>query len=164
MTKIWHFYLPVFGLVFFLGLGIVYADTPIQDIEGVPAWVGKKGQAFSKDAKFLYGVGLASGVKHATLKRRVAEVQARQDLAATLEANLEDTMAMTIEESTDDEIFESSTSTALSTKQVVKTTLRRAEIVEYWEHPEKNEAYALARIPRKHFLDTIKEIMLGENK
>ena len=162
MIKINRFCFLTFALIFFFGFGNGHANSPIQDIEGVPAWVGKKGQAFSKDKKFYYGVGLASGVNHATLKRRVAEVQARNDLAATLQSHLEDTIAMTIEESTDGKISESSTSTTLRTKQVVKTTLRKAEIVEYWEHPEKNDAYALARIPRKDFVETIKKTLAGE--
>ncbi len=164
MTQIMQLAFVIFGLMTFTMSSNVMGETAIQDVEGVPPWITEKGLSLSKDKEFLFGVGLASGVKHATLKRRVAEVQARQDLAATLEANLEDTMAMTIEESTEGDQAESNTSTILSTKQVVKTTLRRAEIVEYWEHPEKNDAYALARIPRKHFEDTIKKIMLGENK
>lgn len=41
-------------------------------------------------------------------------------------------------------------------KQVTEATLVGVQIVEYWEHPLRNEAYALARLDMEQFMEIMK--------
>ncbi len=156
MTKIWHFYLAMFGLVFFLHLEIVNADTPIQDIEGVPAWVVNKGQVITDQKDYVFGVGSTPEIKNSALRRQVAETMARKDLTATLTAEIDANTSIVMN---DDDVDVSSI-----INEAVKATLRRAEIIQYWEHPEQNTAYALARISIDDFLSDIQKMMPTEKK
>ena len=41
-------------------------------------------------------------------------------------------------------------------KQVTEATLVGAQVVQYWENPLRNEAYALARLDIEQFMDIMK--------
>lgn len=136
--------------------GLKRVDTPIQDAKDLPKWVNNKGAAFSGD-RALYGVGSASGIRNPTLRRRAAEGQSRNDLAATLQVYVAGLQKQYIAETTAGAMDKSSVEQHIqdTMKQVTQATLTGAEVVEYWEHPLRNEAFALARLDVAKFVKTM---------
>ena len=128
--------------------GLKRVDRPIQEVEGLPKWVNNKGAAFSGEKRVLYGVGSASGVRNPTLRRKAAEGQSRRDLAETLQVYVAALQKQFMAETTAGAMDKTSVEQHIqdTMKQVTNATLTGAEIVEYWEHPMRNEAYALARL------------------
>jgi len=137
--------------------GMSRVDTPIQNVENLPEWVTQKGAAFSGERKVLHGVGSASGVRNPTLRRRAAEGQARNDLAATLNVYVAGLQKQYLAETTAGDLSQTSVEQHIqdTMKQVTEASLVGAEIVEYWENPLRNEAYALCRLD----IDKIVEAM-----
>lgn len=128
--------------------GMRRVDTPIQDVKDLPKWVNNKGSAFSGERRVLHGVGSASGIRNPTLRRRAAEGQSRNDLAATLQVYVAGLQKQFMAETTAGAMDKVSVEQHIqdTMKQVTQATLTGAEIVEYWENPLRNEAYALARL------------------
>jgi LPP20 lipoprotein len=146
------------------GMGRV--DTPIQNVEGLPEWVTQKGAAFSGERKVLYGVGSASGVRNPTLRRRAAEGQARNDLAATLNVYVAGLQKQYLAETTAGDLSQTSVEQHIqdTMKQVTEASLVGAEIVEYWEHPLRNEAYALCRLDIEKIMEAMESYAAADGK
>jgi len=138
------------------GLGRV--DTPLQDVKGLPKWVAQKGAAFSGERRVLYGVGSAAGLMNPALRRKAAEGQARNDLSATLQVYVAGLQKQYLAETTAGSMEKHSVEQHIqdTMKQVTEATLVGTQIVEYWENPLRNEAFALARLDLEQFLDVMK--------
>lgn len=134
------------------GMGRV--DTPIQDVKGIPEWVTNKKQ-FS--GAFV-GVGTASGIHIPSLRRKQAEMSARNDLAATLQVFAGGLTKSYMAETTAGDMSKTDVEQLVqdTMKQVVGSTLHGAQIVEYVENPIRNEAYALARLDLEQFMEVMK--------
>jgi len=139
------------------GEGPSRVDTPIQAVEGVPDWVYKKGAAFSGERRVFYGVGNAEAIQNSALRRRSAEAAARRDLQQTFQVYVaglnKQYMAETTAGARDKVSVEQHIEDVM--KQVTSGTLVGSSIVEYWEHPLKNESYALARLDLEQFQDVM---------
>lgn len=138
--------------------GMARVDTPIQDVKGLPKWVAEKGAAFSGERRVLHGVGSASGIRNPTLRRRAAEGQARNDMAATLQVYVAGLQKQYMAETTAGDMSKVEVEQHIqdTMKQVTEATLVGVQIVEYWEHPMRNEAYALARLDMEQFMEIMK--------
>lgn len=131
-----------------------------------PKWVTQKGAAFSGDRAVFYGVGNTAGLVNPSLKRKAAEAAARRDLAqefqvyiAALEKQyLAETSARALEHQSVEQHIED------VMKQLTEQTLLGSSIVEYWEHPDRNEAYALARLDLGRFQDMTQKLKSNEEK
>lgn len=138
--------------------GMSRVDTPIQDVKGLPKWVAQKGAAFSGERRVLHGVGSVSGIMNPTLRRRAAEGQARNDMAASLQVYVAGLQKQYLAETTAGDLSRHEVEQHIqdTMKQVTEATLVGVQIVEYWEHPLRNEAYALARLDMEQFMDIMK--------
>ncbi len=146
--------------------GMSRVDTPIQNVEGLPQWVTQKGAAFSGERKVLHGVGSASGIRNPTLRRRAAEGQARNDLASTLNVYVAGLQKQYLAETTSGDFSQTSVEQHIqdTMKQVTEASLVGAEIVEYWEHPLRNEAYALCRLDIEKIMESMEAYGAAEGK
>lgn len=133
-------------------------DTPIQEVKDVPKWVTQKGAAFSGERRVLHGVGNSAGLFNPALRRRATEGSARNDLAATLQVYVAGLQKQYLAETTAGSMDKHSVEQHIqdTMKQVTEATLVGAQIVEYWENPTRNEAYALARLDLEQFLEIMK--------
>jgi hypothetical protein len=138
--------------------GLARVDTAIQDVKNVPKWVTAKGAAFSGERRVLYGVGNASALQNPTLRRKAAEGQARRDLADTMQTYVAALQKQYLAETTAGDLGKQSVEQHITDtmKTVTQATLVGAQIVEYWENPLRNEAYALARLDLEQFLEVMK--------
>lgn len=139
----------------------VDAPNTLQQYKS-PAWVLKGSGAFDDSkGKVFYGVASSFGVKNPSLQRISADDQARLEVAKTFEVYVK---ALT-------KIYIASTSTTLTPseeqniefalKTVTSATLNGVEIIDHWEHPGRNEFFALARLDFEMFkqnLDNHKEL------
>ena len=132
---------------------------PIQDVGG-PEWLTQKGAAFSGERKVFYGVGLASDVSSSALKRRAAETQARRAIANTFNSYVAGMNKQYLADTTAGSMKAHSVEQHLEevTKEITEKTLTGVTIEEYWEHPHKNEAYALARLDLARFLEAVRSM------
>jgi len=129
---------------------------PIQDYvkAGIaPKWVSQKGAAFSGDKAVFYGVGNAAGLVNPSLKRKAAEASARRDLAQEFQVYIAALQKQYLAETTGGAMDRHSVEQHIEDvmKQVTEQSLTGSSIVEYWEHPDRNEAYALARLDLARF-------------
>jgi LPP20 lipoprotein len=139
--------------------GMSRVDTPLQDVKGLPDWVLKGGAGEKIEGRrVLQGVGSVSGVVNPTLRRKSAGAQARNDLAATLQVYVAGLNKQYMAETTAGDFSQHDVEQRIqdTMKQVTEATLVGAQIVEYWEHPLRNEAYALARLDMEQFKDIMK--------
>jgi len=133
---------------------------PIQDYvkAGIaPKWVSHKGAAFSGDKAVFYGVGNAAGLVNPSLKRKAAEASARRDLAQEFQVYIAALQKQYQAETTAGAMDKHSVEQHIEDvmKQVTEQTLTGSSIVEYWEHPDRNEAYALARLDLARFEEMV---------
>ncbi|BFU89792.1 MAG: hypothetical protein NTAFB01_09790 [Nitrospira sp.] len=139
--------------------GMARVDTPIQDVKGLPPWVLNGGGGEKVDGRrVLQGVGSVSGIINPTLRRKSAGAQARNDLAATLQVYVAGLNKQYMAETTAGDFSQHDVEQRIqdTMKQVTEATLVGAQIVEYWEHPLKNEAFALARLDMEQFKEIMK--------
>jgi len=132
--------------------------SPIQYVKDAPKWTWAKGAAFSGEKQqALYGVGIASGVRNPTMRRKAAEGQARNDMASTMSSYVASLQKQYIAETTADAMDKTSVEQHLSDtmKQLTEQSMVGVQIIEYYERPDANEAYALARLD----FDQIKDMM-----
>ena len=131
-------------------------DQPIQEVNA-PKWIAQKGAAFSGERRVFYGVGNAAAIANPALRRRSAEAASRRDIAQTFSVYItalnKQYMAATMA-GMDKQSDEQHISDVM--KQLTDSTLNGTSIVEYWEHPTRNEAYALARLDLEQFLEATK--------
>ena len=121
-----------------------------------PEWVNKGSGAFKDGSgeKVFYGVGVADGIRSASLRRSAADDRALAALAVQIETDVK-RMTKDFQESTlESTITDVKDSTEKETvvigfKAVVHETLSGAKIIDHWEHPAKNILYSLARIELK---------------
>src|SRR6185295_17293620 len=130
---------------------------PIQSLveEGqAPKWITQKGAVFTGKQAIFYGVGNAAGLVNPSLKRRAAEAAARRDLAQEFQVYIAALQKQYMSETTSGSLDRHSVEQHIEdvTKQVTEQTLSGSSIIEYWEHPTRNEAYALARLDLAGFL------------
>ena len=146
--------------------GMARVDTPIQNVEGLPQWVTQKGAAFSGERRVLHGVGSSSGLVNPTMRRKAAEVQARRDLADTMEVYVAALNKQYMSETTAGDLSRHDVEQHITdvTKQITQQTLNGAQIVEYWEHPLRNEAYALARLDMDQFVEIMSSYKTASQK
>ncbi len=138
------------------------ADSPktlnqiVEEGKG-PKWLTMKGPAFSGDRAVFYGVGNAAGVINPSLKRKAAESAARRDIAQEFSTYIavlqKQYQAETTAGSLDRHSVEQHIEDVM--KQLTEQTLVGSSIVEYWENPYRNEAYALARLDLARFKDMV---------
>lgn len=139
--------------------GMSRVDTPIQDVKGLPPWVLKGGGGETVEGRrVLQGVGSVSGIINPTLRRKSAGAQARNDLASMLQVYVAGLNKQYMAETTAGDFSQHDVEQRIqdTMKQVTDATLVGVQIVEYWEHPLKNEAYALARLDMEQFKDIMK--------
>ncbi len=139
------------------GMGRV--DTPLQDVKGLPSWVLKGGGGETIEGRrVLQGVGSVSGIINPTLRRKSAGAQARNDLAAMLQVYVAGLNKQYMAETTAGDFSQHDVEQRVqdTMKQVTDATLVGVQIVEYWEHPLKNEAFALARLDIEEFKNVMK--------
>jgi len=134
---------------------------PIQTLvqQGqAPKWITQKGMAFTGKRAVFYGVGNAAGVVNPSLKRRAAEAAARRDLAQEFQVYIAALQKQYQAETTAGAMDKHSVEQHIEDvmKQVTEQSLTGSSIVEYWEHPTRNEAYALARLDLAGFLETVR--------
>jgi len=135
---------------------------PIQELvkEGqAPKWITQKGAAFTEKRAVFYGVGNAAGLVNAALKRRAAEAAARRDLAQEFQVYIAALQKQYVAETTSGSMDRHSVEQRVEDvmKQVTEQTLVGSSIVEYWENPTRNEAYALARLDLVGFRNTLRK-------
>lgn len=139
--------------------GMSRVDTPLQEAKGLPEWVLKGGGGEKIDGRrVLQGVGSVSGIVNPTLRRKSASAQARNDLAATLQVYVAGLNKQYMAETTAGDFSQHDVEQRIqdTMKQVTEATLVGVQIVEYWEHPLRNEGYALARLDVEQFKDIMK--------
>ena len=132
-----------------------------------PEWVNKGSGAFKDGSgeKVFYGVGIASDIRSASLRRSAADDRALANLATQIEATVK-RMAKDFQEITGRSTATGKDSTerenvAQAFKVLVNQTLSGAKIIDHWEHPAKNVLYSLARIEQKFIekkIDSHKEL------
>ena len=122
-----------------------------------PKWITQKGAAFSGDKAVFYGVGNAAGLMNPSLKRKATEASARRDLAQEFQVYVAALQKQYLAETTGGSLDRHSVEQHIEDvmKQVTEQTLTGSSIVEYWEHPDRNEAYALARMDLARFEDMV---------
>ena len=120
-----------------------------------PEWVNKGSGAFKDGSgeKVFYGVGIASDIRSASLRRSAADDRALANLATQIEATVK-RMAKDFQEITGRSTATGNDSTerenvAQAFKVLVNQTLSGSKIIDHWEHPAKNVLYSLARIELK---------------
>jgi len=133
-------------------------STPVQYVKDAPKWTWNKGEAFSGEKnRALYGVGMAVDIRNATLRRKAAEGQARNDMGATMGSYVASLQKQYLAETTADAGDKAASEQHITDtmKQLSEASLVGAQIVQYYERPDANEAYALARLD----FDQIKDMM-----
>lgn len=120
-------------------------DMPIQEVKDLPKWVTEKGAAFSGERRVLYGVGNSAGIYNPALRRKAAEGQSRNDLAATLQVYVAGLQKQYMAETTAGSMDKSSVEQHIQDtfKQVTEATLVGAQVVQYWENPLRNRSLCL---------------------
>ncbi|MCY3956498.1 MAG: LPP20 family lipoprotein [Nitrospira sp.] len=131
---------------------------PIQDVDG-PEWITKNGAAFNDEKHVFYGVGNAAGIQNPALRRRSAEAAARRFLAENFQVYVAGLNKQYLAETTAGDMERASVEQHVEDvmKQVTDATLVGTKMIEYWEHPDRNEAYALAKLDLDEFLEAMQK-------
>jgi len=140
--------------------GMERTDIPIRDVPGAPKWTWNEGEAFSGDKKALYGVGSASGIRNPSLRRKHADAQARNAMASVMGTyaaglhkgfNESTTVGGNPDASEDQHVSD-------VLKQVTEASLVGVKIVEYYERPDINQAYSLARLDIEQIMAMMEKV------
>ena len=131
---------------------------PIQDVGG-PEWITKGGAAFNGEKYVFYGVGNAAGIQNPALRRRSAEAAARRFLAENFQVYVAGLNKQYLAETTAGDMERASVEQHVEDvmKQVTDATLVGTQIIDYWEHPDRNESYALVRLDLEEFLEAMQK-------
>jgi LPP20 lipoprotein len=143
--------------------------APIQTYvkEGkAPKWIIQRGAAFSGDKAVFYGVGNVAGVVNPSLKLKAAEGAARRDLAQQFQVYIAALQKQYLAETTAGALDRHSVEQHIEDvmKQVTEQTLVGTSIMDYWEHPDRNEAYALAKMDLGQFQEMVVKLQTNESK
>jgi len=92
--------------------------------------------------------------------RRSAQAQARRDIASQFKVyiaalNKQYTADIT---AGDGDAHSEEQAVTDTLKELTDATLQGVTIEEYWEHPERNEAYALARLDFEAFMEKVRSM------
>ena len=128
-----------------------------------PDWVSRGSGAFGGDkGKTFYGVGIASGIRNAAMRRSTSESRARAEIAKTLDTYVsvlnKDYMASTTAGDMKASSEEQHVEQALKTYSQME--LSGVQIVDHWVDNDGNE-YALAQLDMDAFknnMDKMKEL------
>ncbi len=160
------------GAIIILGAGLLLGGCASQDPgrprtlnqlvndgDG-PEWLVKGGKAFSGDKRAFYGIGSAGRIRNPALMRRSAQAQARRDIASQFKVyiaalNKQYTADIT---AGDGDAHSEEQAVTDTLKELTDATLQGVTIEEYWEHPERNEAYALARLDFEAFMEKVRSM------
>ncbi len=152
------------GLFVSIGLLVGCAETPpprtitevVEQGKG-PKWLTHMGTAFSGDRAVFYGVGNAAGLVNPSLKRKAAEASARRNIAQEFNTYIAALQKQYLAETTAGSMEAHSVEQHIEDvmKQLTEQTLVGVSIVEYWENPYRNEAYALARLDLARFKEML---------
>ena len=160
----------VLGAVVALGLLVGCAEKELVKPDGTPAsiqeyvkqkkapqWVIQKGAAFEGEKAVFYGVGNVAGVVNSSLRRKAAEGAARRDLANEFQVYVAALQKQYLAETTAGALDRHSVEQHIEDvmKQVTEQTLVGTSVVDYWEHPDRNEAYALVKMDLKRFEENL---------
>ncbi len=137
--------------------------APIQAYvkEGkAPKWIIERGAAFSDGRAVFYGVGNVAGVVNPALKLKAAEGAARRDLAQQFQVYVAALQKQYLAETTAGELDRHSVEQHIEDvmKQVTEQTLVGTTVVDYWEHPDRNEAYALVKMDLAQFQEMVAKL------
>lgn len=125
-----------------------------------PEWTIQGGAAFPKEkGKALYGVGRAPISVNPVVKYKEADMQARGDLAKTLETYIAELSKSFQQETKDFQNPDQTESVALFSdieKEVTSTTVQGVQIVDHFENKEEGIMYALAKLAMDEVLNTYK--------
>ncbi len=132
----------------------------VNDGDG-PDWLVKGGKAFSGDKRAFYGVGSAGRVRNPSLMRKSAQAQARREIASQFKVYVAALNKQYMADITagDGDAHSEEQAVTDTLKEVTDATLQGVTIEEYWEHPERNEAYALARLDLDNFMKKAKKYL-----
>ena len=171
--------LMVLGTVAMLGLMVGCAEkemvkkdgtiSPIQDYvkEGkAPKWITQRGAAFSGDQPVFYGVGNVAGVVNPSLKLKAAEGAARRDLAQQFQVYVAALQKQYLAETTAGALDRHSVEQHIEDvmKLVTEQTLVGTNVADYWEHPDRNEAYALVKMDVARFQEQMAAMQMNDAK
>jgi hypothetical protein len=128
-----------------------------------PDWVNRGSGAFGGEkGKIFYGVGIASGIRNAALRRSTADSRARSEIAKTLDTYVavlnKDYQASTTAGDMSASTEEQHVQQALKTYSQIE--LSGALIVDHWVDNDGTE-YSLAQLDMESFktnLDRMKEL------
>ncbi len=132
----------------------------VQDGDG-PEWLVKGGKAYSGDKRAFYGVGSAGRVRNPSLMRKSAQAQARREIANQFKVYVAALNKQYLADITagDGDAHSEEQAVTDTLKELTEATLQGVTIEEYWEHPERNEAYALARLDLDNFMKKAKKYL-----
>ncbi len=135
----------------------------VNDGDG-PEWLVKGGKVFSGDKRAFYGVGSAGRVRNPSLMRKSAQAQARREIASQFKVYVAALNKQYMADITagDGDAHSEEQAVTDTLKEVTDATLQGVTIEEYWEHPERNEAYALARLDLDSFLEKVRNYESGK--
>lgn len=134
-------------------------------------WVKRGSGSFSEDrGKVLHGVGSAAGYKNPSLMRTAAETKARGELAGVLETYVQALVELYVSETVggselDRSATEQHAMNVMST--VTDAVLRGSEITDHWDHPDRNESFALASLDLaalEQYLQTIEDFGMASKE
>ena len=164
------------GVIVILGAGLLLGGCASQapmkprtlnqlvnDGDG-PEWLIKGGKTFSGDKRAFYGVGSAGRVRNPSLMRKSAQAQARREIASQFKVYVAAMNKQYMADITagDGDAHSEEQAVTDTLKEVTDATLQGVTIEEYWEHPERNEAYALARSDLDDFLEKVRNYESGK--
>ena len=161
MDKIMKKILSIGGMALLAFLGacetLPEKRVTLKDI-GPPEWVLKGGGAYKdSEGKAFYGVGSATGIKNFSLQRAAADDRARNDLAKVFKfwtkSLTKDYMAHTA--TGDFMVTTEEQSVEMAIKTVTAATLTGVMIIDHWQHPHRNEIFALARLDLEKFKENL---------
>jgi LPP20 lipoprotein len=122
-----------------------------------PDWVNRGSGAFGGEkGKIFYGVGIASGIRNASLRRNTADARARSEIAKTLDTYIavlnKDYQASTTAGDMSASTEEQHVQQALKT--YTQAQLSGTLIVDHWVDNDGTE-YALAQLDMEAFKDSL---------
>lgn len=135
----------------------VAAQLPASNVE--PDWIRKGNAAFSDfGINAYYGVGSSSGISNLPLATKVADEQARANLAAGIKTNLDDMLQQYSRSASDNGVERSEHDIRQVTKAVVSAALVGAFVIDHWTDPANGRVYSLVRMD----LDSAKRGLLKQ--
>jgi len=145
--------------------GMTRTEKPIQEVSGAPSWTWND-KDLRSDKKALYGVGTMAGIRNPALRRKQVDAQARNAVASVLgtyAAGLTKSfMASTTVGGNPDASEEQHVSDVL--KQITEASLVGVKIIEYYERPDINQAYSLARLDIDQIVAMMESMATSNNQ